>query len=136
MRIEFPEYLCRLALVASHRSEDPDTKVGCVVADRDYRILSVGYNGLAPGQQYQKYWSRADKLKYFIHAEANALSMVSKIDNPFYIASNVSPCLACAQSIAASGIRVVYYITEYHRDSQFKSLFDYMQIVYHQIPIH
>ena len=132
-RLNFPNYACQLAVAASARSEDPHTQVGCVILDKDRRVLSVGYNGLPPKLNINPQWTREEKLFYFLHAEENALSLVSKSDKPFYAALTISPCLSCARNMVAHGIRVVYYLEEYHREQDFKKLFCYANIGYYNL---
>src|SRR5512146_3414705 len=43
------EYFLDLAEQVSRRSPDPSTKHGCVLVDRDRRVVSTGYNGPVAG---------------------------------------------------------------------------------------
>lgn len=135
MRIPFNQYALYLAKIAALRSEDPDTQVGCCILNKDNRILSLGYNGLLPGKAYDKSWTRDDKLRYMIHAEQNALSMIHRYDNPHTIACTISPCGACAREIASYGIKNVLYMKEYHRCDMFKDIFDEFDISYKEVSI-
>jgi len=119
------EYGCLIALSASARSEDPTTKVGCAVEDNSGKIISTGYNGLKSGYSTldTPITTREDKLKYFIHAETNALSEIVKNQiKTIYITH--SPCQYCAQNIVAHGIKEVIYLEEYKYCSIFKEIFN------------
>ena len=54
----------------SRISEDPYTKVGAIVLNKDGRVLSLGYNGLAPNKNVQKsFWKNRDiRRKYMMDA--------------------------------------------------------------------
>lgn len=114
----------------SRISEDPYTKVGAIVLNKDGRVLSLGYNGLAPNKNVQKsFWKNRDiRRKYMIHAEMNALSCISRYDNPYYLYVNLLPCGYCANLIASYGIKEVFYNEEYHLDSSSKEIFKFYKI--------
>lgn len=134
-RPDFAEYSCWLAIMAASRSEDPNTQVGCCVLNKEGRILSLGYNGLLPKFKYDPHWSRDDKLKYFVHAEQNAFSMLSREDNPYIIGLTISPCASCALQIANLGIKNVYFLKEYHRETNFRDIFKFYDINYQKIKL-
>jgi len=128
------EYGCLIALAASARSEDFTTKVGCAVEDYSGKIISTGYNGLKSGCDTQNtpIFTREDKLKYFIHAETNALSEIVKNQiKTIYITH--SPCQYCAQNIVAHGIKEVIYLQEYNNCSAFKEIFTTFGIFHRKI---
>ena len=75
MRPSWTDYFLGLAKVASQRSHDIHTQHGCVITDRNHRILGVGYNGFPKGMDDPKLpTSRPEKYCWMIHAERNALS--------------------------------------------------------------
>jgi dCMP deaminase len=111
-RVSKLEYAALLALVASMRSEDPVTKVGAVVFDINWRVLSSGYNGLPKGITLEMAGVE-NRLSYMIHAEQNALGMVHS--QAYRIVCTHSPCPSCLSLIAARGLREVYFIKKYHR---------------------
>lgn len=125
------EYGCLLALVASTRSEDPNTKVGCAIENAQGKIISTGYNGIKSGFNLHDIdiKSREDKLKYFIHAEVNALSQIRKGEGKVIYLTH-SPCESCAHNIIAHEIENVYYLNEYHKCKNFKKIFDTFTINY------
>lgn len=75
MRPSWTDYFLGLAKVVSQRSHDAQTQHGCVITDRNNRILSVGYNGFPRGLLDENLPNtRPDKYPWMIHAERNALS--------------------------------------------------------------
>lgn len=111
-------------------SEDPYTKVGAIVLNKEGRVLSLGYNGLAPKKNVSKeFWKNRDiRRKYMIHAEMNALSCISRYDNPYYLYVNLLPCGYCANLIASYNIKEVFYNQEYHLDGSSKEIFKFYKI--------
>jgi dCMP deaminase len=74
-RPSWNEYFIGLAHAVAMRSHDIQTKHGCVITDKDNRILGVGYNGFPKGLDDSKLPNtRPDKYPWMIHAERNALS--------------------------------------------------------------
>lgn len=133
-RITKIEYGCLIALAASARSEDPNTKVGCAIESITGKIISTGYNGLKNGYNFTEVpiKNRKDKLRYFLHAETNALAEITKNEcKTIYLTH--SPCQSCSQNIIAHGIQEVIYINEYHGCKSFKKIFDTYKINYRQI---
>lgn len=133
-RISKVEYGCLIALSASARSEDPTTKVGCAIENSSGKIISTGYNGLKNGFELSEITirTRKDKLKYFIHAETNALAEIAKGTGKVIYLTH-SPCQSCAQNIIAHGIEHVIYIKEYHACKNFKRIFDVFNVKYRQV---
>ena len=79
------DFFISIAYVCSKRSKDPNTQVGCCIADENNRIISTGYNALPIGLDNYNYpWDRDKdflntKYPYVIHAETNAI-LFSKIN--------------------------------------------------------
>ena len=77
--ISWDQYFMGVALLASMRSKDPNTQVGCCIVDDSKRILSTGYNGFPYGCSDDEYpWEREGepvdtKYPYVVHAELNAI---------------------------------------------------------------
>lgn len=130
MRISFEEMAIKIADVIKDRSEDPYKKVGACILNEEGRILSVGYNGLLPKQSVPiKFWeNRDERRKYMIHAEINALTSITRYDKPYILASTLLPCSSCAISIASYGIKYVYYIEEYHKDTLAHDIFNFYKV--------
>lgn len=91
-------------------SKDPSSKIGAVIADKDNRIVSTGYNGFPRGVKdtIERYANRDIKYKIILHAEENAISYakVDLTDCTLYI-SGLPPCAHCASLIIQSGIKIV-----------------------------
>lgn len=102
---------------------------------KDKRIISIGYNGVASGQEHCKdhfekwkvYYSEKNFYDYHgifsneneIHAETNCIGYASREgistkDCTIYV--SLSPCTSCAKLIIAAGIKEVFYLELYDRD--------------------
>tara|TARA_Y100001973_G_scaffold59283_1_gene87261 strand:+ start:1477 stop:1896 length:420 start_codon:yes stop_codon:yes gene_type:complete len=137
-RLGWSEYALELAKTASLRSEDPYKKVGACALDKDGKVLSLGYNGLAAGKTIlswnsKSFWGDRDKRRpYMIHAEANCLSNV-KAGECAILACTLLPCSYCATMIAAYKIPKVVYREEYDKDSLAHKIFDFYGIILEKI---
>jgi dCMP deaminase len=133
-RINWEEYALQIAGVARTRSEDPWKRVGVCILDKNNRVISTGYNGLAPGKVApDAFWEdREKRLPLVIHAETNALSLVNNGEG-FLLASTLMPCPACALNIAAHGIKKVIYKEVYQRSEEALKIFDFYNIEYKHI---
>jgi dCMP deaminase len=111
-------------------SEDPHRKVGAVILNEEGRILSTGYNGLIQSKNVNKsFWKNRDSRRgYMIHAEANALSCISRYENPYFIYVTLLPCGYCANLIACYGIKHVIYSEEYEHDCSSIDIFKFYKI--------
>jgi dCMP deaminase len=100
--------------------------VGAIVV-KDDRIISIGYNGMPAGwnndcEDVVQHSDDTTTLKTrpeVLHAETNAIAKLARstesgLDADIFITH--SPCLDCAKLIYQSGIRRVWYGSEY-RDS-------------------
>ncbi|MBO4286418.1 MAG: cytidine deaminase, partial [Bacilli bacterium] len=47
--ISWDEYFMGLAHLSALRSKDPNTKVGACIADKNHKVVSIGYNGMPIG---------------------------------------------------------------------------------------
>jgi dCMP deaminase len=75
MRPSWTNYFLGIAKIISQRSHDIHTQHGCVITDKNHRILGVGYNGFPRGLKDNLLpTSRPEKYSWMIHAEKNALS--------------------------------------------------------------
>ena len=104
-------------------------KVGAIIV-KDNRIISIGYNGMPSG------WDNECEYKHYsignpndfslkskpevLHAETNAIAKLARssesgLDADLFVTH--SPCLDCAKLIYQSGIRRVYYATDYRDPS-------------------
>jgi len=98
-------------------------KVGAIVV-KDDRIISIGYNGMPSGWdnecEYTIWNSNGTKERKtrpeVLHAEMNALMKLAKSNESgdgAYLFVTHSPCIECAKGIYQSGIKRVFYRTQY-----------------------
>lgn len=125
--ISWDEFFMRVAFAASLRSKDPKTQVGACIADRNHRILSVGYNGTPTGLDDDSFpWADSDdplsdKHSYVIHAEANALlnyrgSLKDVQGATAYV--TLFPCKECAKMLVQAGVGEVVYLNDKYCHTQ------------------
>jgi dCMP deaminase len=92
-------------------SQDPGTKVGCVIVD-NRRIISTGYNGLPQGiaDLSERLIDREWKLSVTVHAEVNAILNAGKHGaktEGATIYTTFPPCSNCSSAIIQAGIKRV-----------------------------
>lgn len=108
MRPSWIDYFLGLARIVSQRSHDIQTQHGCVITDRNHRILGVGYNGFPRGLLDDNLPNtRPDKYPWMIHAERNALSnCVVRPDNGIaYVTGQC--CNDCIMALWQEGVTKV-----------------------------
>jgi len=95
-----------IAWVISCWSKDPSTKVGCVIVDKERRIIGTGYNGQARGLNDSAIGlaTREERLRRTIHAEENAIlfSVRDLTGCTAYITH--MPCARCCAKLLQKGI--------------------------------
>jgi dCMP deaminase len=146
--ISWDEFFMRVAVAAKLRSKDPKTQVGACIADKDHRILSVGYNGTPAGIDDDEFpWESTgkpltDKHNYVIHAEANAIlnyrgSNKDLVGATIYV--TLFPCHECAKTLVQAGIgEVVYLDDKYHSTEDgliSRNILDRCGITYRQVGV-
>jgi dCMP deaminase len=107
-RPSWTDYFLGLAKVVSQRSHDAQTQHGCVITDRNNRILGVGYNGFPRGLNDQLLPNtRPEKYPWMVHAERNALSnCVVRPDNGIaYVTGQC--CNDCIMALWQEGVTKV-----------------------------
>jgi dCMP deaminase len=93
-------------------SKDPSTQVGCVIIDKQNRVVSVGFNGFPRGIKdlADRYEDKETKYLFVAHAERNALDNAPLSVEGCTLYSPLLPCNECAKSIIQKGItKVVSY---------------------------
>ena len=96
-------------------SKDPSTKVGCVIVDKQNRVVSLGFNGFPRGVRDHdlRYMDKETKYLFVAHAERNALDNALLSVEGCTLYSPLLPCNECAKSIIQKGIKkVVSYVPE------------------------
>jgi dCMP deaminase len=102
------DYFYKMAKLVGSRSRD-DSQVGTVVVGHDHIVLSTAYNGLPRrvGDHPQRL-TKAEKLKWIVHAEANAICNAAQIGVPLNGATvyvTKFPCSRCAGELVQIGVR-------------------------------
>lgn len=128
----------RMAFIWSENSYAVRRKVGCLIV-KDNSIISDGYNGTPSGfpnvcesvvcvKPNDPYCSgggeeclhcehaKLTTYNYVLHAEANAITKLSKSNNSsegatIYVTDE--PCIECSKLIIQAGIKRVVYAREY-----------------------
>lgn len=90
-------------------SKDPSTKVGCVIVDKQNRVVSLGFNGFPRGVKdiNLRYMDKETKYLFVAHAERNALDNAPLSVEGCTLYSPLLPCNECAKSIIQKGIKKV-----------------------------
>lgn len=123
--INWDEYFMLQAMMASFKSKDPNTKVGCVFVDDNNHQLSMGYNGQIAGIDETKIpWGNIksvpldlQKYAYVVHSEANAIlhAKASLEQSRCYV--TLFPCHECAKMIATVKVKEVIYLSDKYSDT-------------------
>lgn len=107
------------ALLWAKSSKDPNTQVGCVIADDKHVVRSQGFNGFPRGiaDTAERLNDRDMKLRLTVHAERNAICSAAMVGVPLrgttlYLAATDdsgtiwggSPCTMCSLEIIQSGV--------------------------------
>jgi len=128
MRPSWTDYFLGLARVVSQRSHDVHTQHGCVIADRNNRILGVGYNGFPRGLLDEELpTTRPEKYDWMVHAERNALAnCVIRPDNAVaYVTGQC--CNDCLVALWQEGVNKVVMANSHGThlfDEKAKKIFD------------
>ncbi len=142
--INWDEYFMGIALMAAHRSKDPNTRIGACIVDSDNKIVSLGYNGMPRGCSDDEFpWEREGdsletKYPYVCHAELNAiLNSAGKNLQGCKIYVPLFPCNECCKAIIQSGIKEVIYLSDKYADQPAfiasKRMMDAAGIYYHSL---
>jgi dCMP deaminase len=116
-RLDWDEYFMSIALLGSCRSPCQRLNVGSVIV-KNNRIISMGYNGYIPGAPHI---SRVqdNHEQSIIHSEINAIADCAKrgvsLENAQIYITHY-PCMNCFKSIAACGIKEVFYSDDYNNN--------------------
>ena len=107
----------KMAKVWSENSQCNRNKVGCIVV-KDRTIISDGFNGTPFGFPNICEDDEGNTMKWVLHAEANAITKLSKNTvssdgATMYI--TLSPCYDCAKLIIQSGIKRIVF-SEFYRN--------------------
>lgn len=96
-------------------SKDPSTKVGCLIIDDDWNILSTGWNGFPRGVDDlpDRLNNRELKLSFTNHSEANAVAQAARngvaLKGSTAIITSLPPCSGCTKLLIQAGIKHIYF---------------------------
>lgn len=143
-KLSWDHYFMSIAVIASLRSIDPNSKVGSVIVSPENKILGVGYNGFVTGIDESKLslsregsWLDS-KYPYIVHSEVNAIvnSVVHSLKNS-KLYCTLFPCNDCTKILAQAGIKEIIYLSNKHEESDMyiasKRLLDLSNINYRQL---
>jgi len=145
--LNWDEYFMLQAMLASYKSKDPHTKVGCVFVDKNNHQISMGYNGAVAGiDEREMPWGNDrsvplefQKYGYVIHSEANAISHRKAPLEGARGYVTLFPCNECAKLIASERVSEIVYLSDKYRESAevriAKRIFDLSQVTYRQLTL-
>lgn len=139
MRKSWDTYFMQITEIVASRSTCDRAFVGCVLVNKDHRIVSTGYNGSVAGNPHCDdvgHTMRDGHCIATIHAEMNALLYCAKEGIPTkdticYVTH--FPCLNCTKALIQAGIREVVYKNAYRVDDYALSLFEKNNITLRQL---
>jgi dCMP deaminase len=144
-KLNWDEYFMLQAMLASYRSKDPNTKVGCVFVDKNNHQITMGYNGAISGiDESQMPWGNDrsvslefQKYGFVIHSEANAISHrnASLEGSRGYV--TLFPCNECAKLIATQKVAEIVYLSDKYENTPeiriAKRIFDLSGVKYRKL---
>ncbi len=140
-RLSWQEYFMNLAMTVSQRGTCDRAYVGCVIVNKENRIVSTGYNGSIKGNPHCDeigHTMRDGHCIATIHAEMNALLYCAKEGisvNGCIAYVTHFPCLNCTKSLIQAGISKIYYNNAYRVDDYAKELLERNKIPYIKIDL-
>ncbi len=140
MRKSWDQYFMELAKTVATRGTCDRAYVGCVIVNKDNRIVSTGYNGSVAGNPHCDdvgHHMRDGHCIATIHAEMNALLYCAKEGIPVkdchcYVTH--FPCLNCTKALIQAGISRIYYGSAYRIDDYAVELLNRNGIDFIEIP--
>jgi len=99
-------YFMMLANIARTRSLDLNSKHGCVIVNKNNKIVSMGYNSFPSGFPDEKLpLTRPEKYAYMVHAEINAILATNDDLSNCTLYVTGYPCVNCLQAIVQKDIK-------------------------------
>ena len=143
--LNWDEYFMLQAMMASFKSKDPNTKVGCVFVDDNNHQLSMGYNGQIAGiNEANIPWGNSktvpldqQKYAYVVHSEANAIlhAKAPLANSRCYV--TLFPCNECAKMLATVKIKEIVFLSDKYNgtieNSIAKKIFEMSNIKYREL---
>ena len=109
--MNWDEYFMKIAETVALKSKDPSSKMGCVIVDKNKRVVSLGYNGMVQGADESKMTLSERPMKYYfaIHSEMNALIFARRDLTGCTIYNKVATCENCLKYYLQAGIKSFVY---------------------------
>lgn len=136
MKINILRTHMRVAYEYASLSSCKRKQVGCLFV-KDDSIISIGYNGTAPGDDNTCEDSTGHTKPEVYHAENNAIGKLLRKTisaEGAYVFITCAPCLDCAKLILHAKPTAVYYAEEYVNSSGGGSGIPYLKK--RNIPVH
>ncbi len=145
--LNWDEYFMLQAMMASFKSKDPNTKVGCVFVDGNNHQLTMGYNGQLAGIDESRIpWGNdksvpldQQKYAYVVHSEANAILHAKTSLEGARCYVTLFPCHECAKMIATVKVKEVVFLSDKYNktvENQIaKKIFDMSNIQYRELTL-
>ena len=138
-RITWDQFFMAQCHLLAMRSTCTRLAVGAIIV-RDNRIIAGGYNGSISGGDHcidHGCYVIDNHCVRTIHAEMNALLQCSKYGSPvdestLYVTH--FPCLQCTKAIIQSGVKHIFYATDYKNDPYAMQLFAQSGVSVQQVP--
>lgn len=121
-RIDKDEYGLEIAKTVARRGECSRRQVGAVICNEKGRILSTGFNGVAPGADkcrqgtcpgfHAASGTNLDGCRAS-HAEISALVYLPSPDEAFTLYCTSEPCFSCTKAILLTNIQRVVFAERY-----------------------
>ena len=110
MKPSWDEYFMQMCEVVSSRSIDPSTRHGCVISDKNHRIISTGYNSPIQGiDDSQIPLTRPEKYPYFLHSEENAILFAQRSIEGAIVYITGMPCSRCLRQLLQLKVAKIVY---------------------------
>lgn len=131
MRPSHDETWLAVATVIAQRATCARRRVGCVLVNASYQVLSTGYNGPASGEPHcidhpcaGAHLKSGEGLSICeaIHAEANALLQCANVYAIQVAFVTTPPCLDCVKLLMNTGCRHIVCTGEYPHSMAAKEL--------------
>lgn len=140
-RLSWEQYFMNIAHMVSERGTCDRAYVGCVLVNKDNRIVSTGYNGSIPGNPQCDEVGHTMRDGHCIataHAEMNALLYCAKegitVKNTVCYVTHF-PCLNCTKALIIAGISKIYYHEGYRMDDYAIELLERNNIEYVKVEL-
>jgi len=109
--------MLKIASELSSLSTCSRLKVGCVITDEKFNIISGGYNGSVSGYKHCKDINKEKKSPCIcVHAEQNAIirsNQEFKLNKFVFVTT--FPCYDCLKLLLSFGVKKIFYINNYRK---------------------